>query len=600
MSSNMNNNGLSRENRLALMVLGVVQSLCLLALHKTLNHGLWPTSSPEWLYALYTVAIGVPLFLYFGAIHWRDRANAVAAGGLATVLFWLGWQAGWLSSPEGSESLQHHGGIASLACGLLLALFILGFFFRTHREHHRLDYPALLDNSWRIALTQAFLLLFIVVFWLLLFLWAELFNVIGIGFFIDLFEEPEFIYPVTGLVGGWGLGLIRDRENLIATVRRLCEILTRALLPLAAFILVLFLAALPFTGVAPLWDTGFAASLMLWLATIILYFFNAVVAEHEQPFAALPWLRRLLLLTLVLLPVTVILAGWSLGLRIEQYGLTVSRLWGLFVEIFIGLFSIGYAVLILRYRTLPIVRVRQWNTLLGGVLALALILVHTPFLNFYKLSANNQVARLLDGTTTPETFDENYLRFHLSTYGTRALKRLESNAFVAEHPELKTRIEQALAARTRWEKRRPPEQQNDTDWRRTQFELLPGTTISDAFFDTLDSDDYTTQQCLDGLRHCVLGDFTFQGEHYRAITSARQHWRSWPVWHQRGERWERIGTARPSLCESPINVALDQPFAVADSDHLMWRNGNCTYQLSLSDDYIRTQFPAVLESGTSP
>lgn len=583
----MNNNGLSKENRLALMVLGVLQSFGLLLLHKALTHEVWPATAPEWLYALYTVVIGAPLFLYLGAIHWRDRANAVAAVVLAGVLFWLGWQAGWLSSPQGSEQFQHHGGIPSLACGLLLALFILGFFFRTHREHRRLDYAGLLDNSWRIALTQAFLALFIGVFWLLLLLWAQLFKVIEIDFFAELFKEPEFIYPVTGLVGGWGLGLIRDRENLIATVRNLCEILTRALLPLASFILVLFLAALPFTGVEPLWDTGFAASLMLSLAAVVLYFFNAVVADHDQPFEAMPWLRRLLLLTLVVLPITVFLAGWSLGLRIEQYGLTVSRLWGLFVELFIALFSLGYAALILRYRTLPIERVRQWNTLVGGTLALALVLVHTPLLNFYKLSTNSQVERLLNGTTAPEDFDEDYLRFDLGAYGTEALKELQDTSLVADHPKLKTRIEQVLTMETRWERRRIPTEQNDTEWRRAQFEQLPGTDVSDAFLDALDVEDYRTRQCLEGERHCVLGDLSFRGDRYRALTSTRRHWGAWPVWRWSDNRWEPIGTTQRFGCEHSAEVALDRPFTVVEGDYFLWRNGECLYQLSLSEEYIR-------------
>ncbi|WP_051235010.1 DUF4153 domain-containing protein [Marinimicrobium agarilyticum] len=594
----MNNNGLSEENRLALMVLGTVQSLGLLLLHKAITHEVWPATAPEWLYALYTVAIGVPLFLYLGAIHWRDRANALAAAVLAGVLFWLGWQAGWLSTPEGAESFQHHGGLPSLVCALVIALFILGFFFRTHREHKRLDYAGLLDNSWRIALTQGFLALFVGVFWLLLFLWAQLFKVIDIDFFAELFSEPEFIYPVTGLVGGWGLGLIRDRENLIATVRNLCEILTRALLPLASFILVLFLAALPFTGVEPLWDTGFAALLMLSLATVILYFFNAVVAEHEQPFEGLPWLRRLLLLTLVVLPITVFLANWSLGLRIDQYGLTVSRLWGLLVALFIALFSLGYAALILRYRTLPIVRIRQWNTWVGGALALALILVHTPLLDFHKLSANSQVERLLNGTTAPADFDEDYLRFELGAYGTQALKELQKTSLVTEHPTLKTRIEQVLTMKTRWERRIAPVTQNDTDWRRAQFALLPATEVNDDFLDALNVKEHSTRQCLEGERHCVIGDLAFRGERYRAITSSRVHWGEWPVWHWKGDRWLVIGTTRRFGCDASAEVAFDRPFKVVEGDHLLWTNGKCLYQLNLSEEYIRQYL--VPENDTAP
>src|SRR5690606_11783677 len=107
--------------------------------------------------------------------------------------------------------------------------------------------------------------------------------------------------------------------------------LIRALLPLVAFILVIFLGTLPFTGLENLWDTGYASELLLWLAAVLLFFFNAVVAENDN-LAMNAWLRRLVLLAIVLVPINSLLAGWALGLRVEQYGWTVERLWALFVE----------------------------------------------------------------------------------------------------------------------------------------------------------------------------------------------------------------------------------------------------------------------------
>lgn len=94
-------------------------------------------------------------------------------------------------------------------------------------------------------------------------LWGALFDAVGVVFFKELFREPAFVYPVTWLVLGMGLALIRGRIRLVATVQFMCEALIKALLPLAAFIAVLFLSMLPFIGLQPIWDTGKAAAMMM-------------------------------------------------------------------------------------------------------------------------------------------------------------------------------------------------------------------------------------------------------------------------------------------------------------------------------------------------
>ncbi|WP_111640301.1 DUF4153 domain-containing protein [Marinimicrobium alkaliphilum] len=576
-------NDLSRENRLAFMVLAVVQSLVLLLLHKAIEHEVWPSTHTSWLFAGYTVAIGLPLFLYVGAVEWRDRANAVAALVLAPVLFWVGWHHGWLSEPSLADTdYRYFGGLGALGYGMPIALFILGFFFRTWREQGRLDYAGLLENSWRNALTLKFLGLFLLVFWLLLLLWAMLFSVLEVDFFKTLFSDPVFIYPVSGLVVGWGLGLIRAREGMVATVRRLCEALTRALLPLIGVILILFLAVLPFTGIQLLWETGYAAALMLWLAVVLLYFANAAMADDMQPFGESPWLRRLLMVAMIVLPVTLVLALWSLGLRIDQYGLTLGRLWGLLVALFTALFSVGYAVLIVWKRGLPAQHLHRWNTWLGGGLALVLVLVNTPSLDFHKLSAQSQVTRLERGATAVDDFDVLYLRFNLGSYGVRALQQLQEEDWVVAEPDLLARIEAGLAARTRWQ-RIEPEAVSGVEQRRERVHILPGTVVSDSFLAALDVDLPVVRGCLSGEHPCVVGDLDYAGDPHRVVASVERHWLDGQVWRWRDDQWVHFGRLQRLTCEGARILDPEQPFVPLQGAYALVTNGGCVFQMQPSE-----------------
>jgi hypothetical protein len=59
-------------------------------------------------------------------------------------------------------------------------------------------------------------------------------------------------------------------------------------------------------------------------------------------------------------------------------------------------------------------------------LAVIVVAMNSPILDPYRLAANNQVERLLDGSTRPENFDFLYLRFNLGRYGNYALSRLRN------------------------------------------------------------------------------------------------------------------------------------------------------------------------------
>lgn len=572
---------LPNDDRLALIILAIAQSLGLLALHKALVHQVWPATDPRWLYALYAVVVGVPIFIYLGAVHWRDRHNAYAAAVLAVLLFWAGWHAGWLAAPDFEQSQRHGSFAPGLVCSLLPALFLLALYFRTWREGGResgsLAYERLLDHSWRNALTLGFLALFLVVFWVLLALWASLFKVIGIDFFAELFVRSEFVYPVFGLVGGWGLGLIRARVGLVATLRRMCEVLIRALLPIVAFILVIFLGTLPFTGLDSLWKTGYASALLLSLAAILLFFFNAVLSDDDA-LAMHPLLKGLVVVALVLVPVNAALTAWAMHLRVDQYGWSVDRLWGVVVLAFIAAYSLGYAAIVLRHRGMQVAPLRRLNTVLGATLAATLIVVNTPLIEFQCIAAKSQVERLVAGRTKPADFDARYLRFELGPYGIAQLESLKTSKFIHGKPELLGLITDALAAKERWAQ--DDVVVTDLDRLRARVDALPGTRLEDEFLLQLGKREKGVIDCLKREVRCAVGDIAHAGKSYRLVVPD-DTFPTGNAWRRAATGWERIGEVRRFGCVPALEVKVDRKaaFELIASEYFVLRNGRCLYQV---------------------
>lgn len=451
---NNTSNPLDKITGYSLIIMAVVQGYLLYFLHLSIDNEVWPATDYRWLVAFYTLIIALPLFFYLGVTRITDRRNLYIGLPLALVLFWLGWHLGWeFSAPAQMSTIAEHRIndelLGPFILSLGIAIFILAFLFRSWVAEE-MEYNHLLTVSWQNALTLGLLLLFMGVFQLLLVLWGALFDMLGIDFFKDMFFEPAFIYPVFFLVGGMGLVLIRNRVRLIATVQFMCEVLIKALLPLVALIVLLFLAALPFTGVQRIWEAGLGSGLLMALSLILLFFFNAVLSSNDDapPYPA-P-VRWFVLGVTALLPLISGLVIWALAVRIEQYGLTTSRLWAMVIQAIITLFTVSYAVIIIWKRRNCVPWLQKSNTTMACVITAVLLLVNTPILDLEKMAARSQLARLLDGTTQPIDMDVAYLRFELGHYGLQALKKIKDSPFAPSHPNLERRITRTLANKHSW------------------------------------------------------------------------------------------------------------------------------------------------------
>jgi hypothetical protein len=212
------------------------------------------------------------------------------------------------------------------------------------------------------------------------------------------------------------------------------------LTPVLALGLVLFVLALPFTGLQPLWsETRQTTPILLFCILDAFVLINATIGNAPDEEARAPLLRyAALALGAVMLPLGIV-ASISTGKRIGQYGLTPDRLWAVtFVAIALAC-GLAYLAAIMRRRRDWALDVRRVNIGLSiGICALALFLA-LPILSFGAISAGNQLWRIRAGQVAPEKADWAALRFDFGPSGRRAVERLAAQA-----PDPRTRL---LAAR---------------------------------------------------------------------------------------------------------------------------------------------------------
>ena len=240
-------------------------------------------------------------------------------------------------------------------------------------------------------------LVFTGITFLLAWLIAGLFDLIG----IDADQGPA-----PGRAGSAGcspgsrsaraVGLLRERDALVATLQRLVMVVLGVLAPVLAAALLLFLLSLPFTGLGELWESDIPATPMMLVAGRGCD--PAGQCRHRQrrrrprdePRAAR--LRRCCSCWRVL-PLAII-AALSLGQRIGQYGWTPERIWGVVaVAVAIAYGAAGWwAVVKGRSEFDELLRPLQ-TKLAIGLCGLALFLA-LPILDFGAISAESQMARL--------------------------------------------------------------------------------------------------------------------------------------------------------------------------------------------------------------
>lgn len=296
----------------------------------------------------------------------------------------------------------------------------------------RFPYDRLFHHAWTTPHIFLGAAAFTGVLWIVLILWGQLFMLIEVDFFADLFDEPFVSFPVTGLAFGLAVAILRDWARVVAAARNVILILLRVLAPVVAGAIGLFVLFLPFTGLAPLWDRDSPTSILIAAIALSVVLANSIVEADEQSSGDQRLLTLSAVVLIALLPVLVALAAVAAGLRIDQHGLTPDRAYVAILIGVAGLYGLAYLWALAVRRRHWQSGVRMLNKRLAAVVVLIAIAVCTPVIDVQRLSAEDQVNRLLSGRVSAEAFDYYFLRYRLGHAGEAAAARLRA---AEDHPE---------------------------------------------------------------------------------------------------------------------------------------------------------------------
>ena len=409
----------------------------------------WETPLAHWRSAGATfVAVSAIVFvLGMERRRWHWAAGFALIWGL--VLGLIAWQAAGYNIQGAPIEWPFWSG--------LLAVLVATPLFQTRRDVApdwrfwklwQMPYDRLHSHAWTDAVIGAASLAFVGITFLLTVLIGQMFKLIGINLIFDLLNDEWFGWMLAGAAFGGAVGLLRERDKLVATLQRLVMIVLAVLAPVLAVALVLFLVSLAGTGLQKLWDSGFStAALMLAAAAFAVLLANAVIGNGTEDRAANPLLRWAApALAVAVLPLAVI-ALWSMILRIGQYGWTPERIWGVIatlIALAYGLVGL-WAVVKGRRDFDDVLRPLQQRLAIG--LALLALFLALPILDFGAISTRDQLARLKSGDTPAERFDWAALAFDFGPKGRAALTELAK----APQKDRADAATAALAAKNRWD-----------------------------------------------------------------------------------------------------------------------------------------------------
>jgi len=293
----------------------------------------------------------------------------------------------------------------------------------------------------------------------LLFAWAALLKQMGVDFFSKLFDEPWFVLPFLGAVGGLSIAMIRGLDAVLGALRFILLLFSRIAMPIMAVFSVTFLVALAVNGPDAIFDRPYPGAIMLALAFVGMLVFNGV---YQNGVGGPPpwWLRLSTIIAIAAFPVYAGLAAWAFALRLDAYGLTPPRIVGLAMNGLAFAYSFVLVAGLLsefawkKPRWMP--PVAALNTGMALLWIVVLLGISSPLCSSWAISAKSQERTLLTGKVAAKDFDFGYLKFRLGKPGAKALSRIEAAAAGRpDEADIRAGLARANAALTYWEYQNP-------------------------------------------------------------------------------------------------------------------------------------------------
>jgi hypothetical protein len=538
---------LSSGTRRFIVLCALLQGLLLYLVQTGAEHAWWPFSELSGRVCWYALVLTVPSMICLSIVRLNDGRFWIQVLGVSAIVSLLAVWAAW--SATGAPELRSASVLNPFGWCLGLAAFVALPYLqcRVQRRRWCAPYTELFERSWQNGLVIALTAVFVGLCWGLLTLCSELFKLIGVRFFHDLFHEPAFAYLASGVMVGLGILIGRVQQSPVRVARQIVLSVFKGLLPVLAIVALMFLIAMPFTGLESLWDTRNATATLYWLLLLLIVMVNAVFQDGRDGFPYPKGLRRAVEAALVAMPIFCALALYALWLRVAQYGWTQERICAAMIGLLMAGFSVGYAMAVFRSREQWLSILPRINVAVSLIALVMVVLVNSPLLDPHRITANSQISRLQSGANLAQ-FDVRHLRFKSGRQGYEALISLRDATSETENKALHEKIVHMLAQRLQpWERVNPDEAEPPPtrELARQWIKPIEGEpALEDDYLDAMLNNQLHTGFCLGSGSNCIVLrtdlDADGEAEHLlckleaESVSACRMAYRDQGHWHAGG------------------------------------------------------------------
>ncbi|MCC9620918.1 DUF4153 domain-containing protein [Thalassospira sp. MA62] len=254
---------------------------------------------------------------------------------------------------------------------------------------------ALVAEIWSVKLSLVFGALAAAILWPALWALIALFNLVGLDGFGALVTEDWVAIPLSWAAFATGILIAHTKSNLLVPVRQIVGGLFRILYPFQALGLFVFLIAVVLGG----WKVLVAQEFGVWWTVMsaafcacYLLFGSLQASDNLTVFGRLG--DRILRFSLWVPPIFGAIAIYTIWLRISEYGLTPSRVYGLWSALFMVLATLwlareGFG----RHQSMPAALRDVYGRVLLCLGGMAFVM-HLPLMDPLTMSSRSQQARL--------------------------------------------------------------------------------------------------------------------------------------------------------------------------------------------------------------